>query len=79
MKKYGGKMSDSPESIRQNLIDAGCDKELIERFMAMDAEQQKSEMLAMLVHQRRQLLDCIHADERRIYCLDYLITKLKNT
>lgn len=30
----------------------------------------------MLAEHRRNLLDGIHADERKIYCLDYLVNKL---
>ena len=41
------------QAIVTNLLDAGCDKEQIERFIAF--------------------LDCCHADQKKIDCLDYLI------
>lgn len=63
--------------LKQNLIDAGCDDEFIVRFIAIEHDR-RDEMLAMLARQRRALLGCVHAIERKIYCLDYLVTKLKN-
>ena len=71
-------MSDSITAIKQNLIDAGCDKQFIERFMNLTETQRTAEMLKMLAVHRKNLLDGIHADERRIYCIDYLVNKLKN-
>lgn len=68
-------MTESQTTIEQNLIDAGCDKQFIERFMNLP-QAQKSEMLKMLAVHRQELLDGIHADERKIYCLDYLVNKL---
>ena len=65
-------------SIEQNLMDAGCDKEFRERFMNLTETQRTAEMLNMLDIHRKTLLDGIHADERKIYCLDYLVTKLQN-
>lgn len=69
-------MHDSQTNIEQNLIDAGCDKEFIAKFMSL-SEEQKAEMLTMLAAHRKTLLDSIHKDERKIYCLDYLANKLK--
>lgn len=71
-------MSESVTSIEQNLIDAGCDKEFIEKFMNLTETQRTTEMLNMLAIHRKTLLDAIHADERKIYCLDYLVAKLQN-
>ncbi len=70
-------MSESVTAIRQNLIDAGCNKKFIEKFMNLTETQRIAEMLNMLAIQRKTLLDGIHADERKIYCLDYLVNKLK--
>lgn len=69
-------MSESVTTIEQNLIDAGCDKEFIDKFMNLTETQRTAEMLNMLAVHRKTLLDAIHADERRIYCLDYLVIKL---
>ncbi len=71
-------MTESVTSIEQNLIDAGCDKEFIERFMNLTETQRTTEMLRMLADHRKNLLDSIHSDEHKIYCLDYLVTKIQN-
>ena len=71
-------MSDETESVMQNLLDAGCDEQFAQRFMSMYAERRTKEMLAMLAVRRLVLLESVHADERKIYRLDYLVTKLKN-
>ena len=70
-------MSESVTTIERNLIDAGCDKKFIERFMNLIEAQRTAEALQMLAAHRKNLLDGIHADERKIYCLDYLVNKLK--
>lgn len=70
-------MSENQRVLEQNLIDAGCDKEFIKKFMCL-TEEQKAEMLNMLAAHRKYLLDGVHAGERKIYCLDYLVNKLKN-
>ena len=71
-------MSESVTSIEQNLMDAGCDTKFIVKFMNLIETQRTAEMLNMLDIHRKTLLDGIHADERKIYCLDYLVTKLQN-
>lgn len=66
------------ENIKQNLVDAGCDRDFINRFMTMDFDKQKNEALTMLARQRKNLLDSIHTNERKIYCLDFLVNKIRN-
>ena len=70
-------MSESVKSIERNLIDAGCYRDFIEKFINLINAHNTAEMLNMLAIQRKTLLDGIHADERKIYCLDYLVNKLK--
>ncbi|HCJ42122.1 hypothetical protein [uncultured Ruminococcus sp.] len=62
------------DSIRQNLIDAGCDEEFICQFDECIADKKKCEKL--LAAHRRRLLDEVHAGEERIGCLDYLVFKM---
>ena len=69
-------MADANDAIIQNLIDAGCDEEFIRLFQEAYANGQLPKMIAMLARQRKSLLEKIHSDERRIYCLDYLVNKL---
>lgn len=63
--------------LEQNLIDAGCGEQFIKHFMTLNSEQKISEMLSLLEKQRKNLLAVVHAEERKIYCLDYLVNKIK--
>ena len=72
-------MHNNDEAIRQNLIDAGFDEQLIKQFISLHAEHKIEEILSLLSKQRKNLLDGVHAEERKIYCLDYLVNKLKNS
>lgn len=60
--------------VEQNLIDAGCRKEFVERYGAATSD---AERLRQLRGYRRELLEGIHAGERRLECLDYLIYQLR--
>lgn len=64
------------QAIVTNLLDAGCDNELIEKFMEFLKAGKKEAGLSLLSKQRSYLLDCYHADQKRIDCLDYLIYKM---
>ncbi|MBR6336145.1 MAG: hypothetical protein IKR76_00270 [Ruminococcus sp.] len=63
------------DSIRQNLIDAGCDSEFIKMFESCISDKRKCEKL--LAAHRRELLDEVHAKEDNISCLDYLVFMMK--
>lgn len=63
------------ENIRQNLIDAGCDDKFIEEFASCIRDEKQCEK--MLAAHRRELLDEVHAKERCISCLDYLVFMMK--
>ena len=71
-------MRNNDEAVKQNLIDAGCSAQLIQQFISLQAEHKTDEILSLLAKQRKSLLDGVHAEERKIYCLDYLVNKLKN-
>ena len=64
-------------ALLENLEDAGCDSKFAELFMALEQSGQYREQLRLLSDHRRELLDCLHRDERRIDCLDYLVYQLK--
>lgn len=71
------RINQSKEAIIQNLRDAGCDAETIEGFMA-DMQKGKEECgLKRLAVHRKNLLDSMHNEQKRIDCLDYLIYKIK--
>ena len=64
------------QAVVTNLVDAGCDNELIEQFINLLKTGRKEAGLALLAKHRRFLLDCCHADQKRIDCLDYLIYQM---
>ena len=66
----------SVQAVIQNLEDAGCDPDTVEEFLALDVEGKTGEQLKLLARQRRQLLDRVHREEKRIDCLDYLAYQL---
>lgn len=65
------------QAIVANLVDAGCDNALIEQFMRFLNTDRKETGLSLLAKHRRFLLDCYHADQKKIDCLDFLLYHLK--
>ena len=65
------------QGLLENLEDAGCGPESAECFLALEQSGQYRELLRLLSDHRRQLLDCLHREERRIDCLDYLVYQLE--
>lgn len=65
------------QALRDNLEDAGCDPELTERFLLLERSGQFREQLNLLSRHRRYLLECLHREERRIDCLDYLVYQIE--
>ena len=59
------------DSIKQNLIDAGCSEEFIKEFESCICDESKCERL--LAEHRKELLEEVHAKEQNISCLDYLV------
>lgn len=71
------KNQESREAVVQNLNDAGCSQDTIEEFLFYFEEEQKEKQLALLESHRRQLLNIVHTEEKKIYCLDYLMYQIK--
>ena len=65
------------EAVIQNLIDAGCDDKLVEEFLSLEESGQTGKQLTLLSKHRQKLLDRVHVEERRIYCLDYLVYEIQ--
>ena len=61
------------QDVVANLVD---DKELIDQFIDLLKNGKKEAGLSLLTKHRGFLLDCYHADQKRIDCLDYLIYKM---
>ena len=68
---------ETTQALLDNLEDAGCGPEFAKRFLALERSGQYREQLRLLSDHRRQLLDCLHQEERRIDCLDYLVYQLE--
>lgn len=65
------------ESIIQNLKDAGCDAETIEKFVADLQKGKEVNNLKLLAGHRKKLLESLHKDQKCIDCLDYLVYQMK--
>lgn len=64
------------QGVIENLKDAGCDSEMVEKFLSLDREGDIRGQLCLLAGHRQQLLDRVHREERKIDCLDYLAYQL---
>ncbi len=62
-----------PLDLPTALRDAGCDTQTAERIMALDGRQATREELRLLRDQRRKLLTDMHAAQRAIDGLDYIV------
>ncbi len=71
------KASDTEGALYQNLLDAGCGEDTLQRCMGLAREQKHSELLHVLSRHRRTLLDLVHQIEKKIDCLDYLMYQIE--
>lgn len=67
----------STQAILQNLKDAGCDPKTVEQFLLLRKAGDRKEQLKLLSIHRKQLLDKVQREEKRIDCLDYLVYQIK--
>lgn len=63
--------------LRRNLSDAGCDAAVVERFFRFQAAGRYREQYQLLQRHRQSLLEQLHADQKRIDSLDFLIDSMK--
>ena len=70
-------MTRTEQDVIQNLKDAGCGKDAIDSFMGCYRGGEIVRGLRLLSDHRQSLLDQLHAEQKRIDCLDYLIYQLK--
>ncbi|MBS6561064.1 MAG: hypothetical protein KH355_12425 [Clostridiales bacterium] len=68
----------SREAIVQNLKNAGCGREMINSFLIYFDKDRKEKQLELLSSQRKELLNRVHKEEKRISCLDYLIHQIES-
>ena len=69
----------SGEELSQALRDAGCDEAAATELMKLYAEGQTTKAQKLLSRHRKELLDSIHAEERKISCLDYLVYEINRS
>lgn len=65
--------SDTLGIFKQNLIDAGCDKNLIDDCMELAEANEWKSVLSLLSKKKGDLLDSLHHNQKHIDCLDYLV------
>lgn len=65
------------DSIKENLYDAGFNKEETEKFIEYEECQNWKCQCICLDKKRKQLLDDVHRSEKQITNLDYLKYKLE--
>ena len=65
------------EQVHECLADAGCDEELIKQFETCQGSGLQKEQLRLLGDCRRLLLERIHAEQKKLDLLDYLIWNVK--
>ena len=67
----------SAEELTQNLIDAGCSKEMIAGLLSCLMDGNKEEGLCRLEERRAELLNDIHRKQSGIEYLDELLDSLR--
>ena len=71
------KLADKNFQLRRNLSDAGCDAPTMEKFFRLQTDGRFREQLRLLSHQRKCLLEKLHAEQEKIDSLDFLIYAMK--
>lgn len=66
------------DAMQQNLLDAGCQEDLANRVCALMTQGKQKEALKLIAQHRKRVLDCCHAEQKKIDCLDYLVYQLEH-
>lgn len=72
-------MTDDRDKILQNLKDADCNQDLINKFIQLGESGKLSGQLRLLSAHRKILLNKLHISQKQIDYLDYLIYSLEHT
>ena len=59
--------------MRQNLLDAGCSRSQADTILSLHNAGRVAEAKQWLLRHRLFLMEELHADQRRLDCLDYLL------
>ncbi|MBQ6568678.1 MAG: hypothetical protein IJL87_00275 [Clostridia bacterium] len=65
--------ADKAQCFFQNLADAGCDEDMIAECVKLYGAGNKKLLADLLRKKRRELLESIHSQQKKLDCLDYLI------
>ncbi len=70
------------EAVLQNLKDAGCDGKLVKSYCEIECEARRKQLIRqdqirLLYQHRKAVLEDLHACQKKLDCLDYLLHKLK--
>lgn len=68
--------SDTFGILKQNLIDAGCDDDLINSCMELAIANEWGSILPLLTKKKGDLLQSLHYKQQCIDCLDFLVFKI---
>lgn len=69
--------TDEAQRFYQNLIDIGCEQTMIQHCIRLNIEHRTKELLATLQKQRKKLLERVHAGQKQVDCLDYLVKRIE--
>ncbi|BBF41561.1 hypothetical protein lbkm_0241 [Lachnospiraceae bacterium KM106-2] len=70
------KATDTYGILKQNLEDAGCEKEIIDKCMVLASEDCWNEIPKLVAAHKSKLLDIMHTSQNQIDCLDFLVYKI---
>ena len=77
-KSNGNSVNPYGYNVLQNLKDAGCTDETVEKFMSLQDGGDKEQQIRLLSAHRKCLLEKLHKNEKQNDCLDYLLYKIQN-
>lgn len=73
----GDRLHTSKNEVIQNLKDAGFDEDLIEQFISLYQLDRSTAYMRLLRKYRCNLLSDMRVCQEKLFCLDYLIRRLK--
>lgn len=68
---------DSREVLREDLMDAGCGKCLMDACLSLSGEGSREKLLLVLKNHRGELIKKMHQSQREIDHLDFLMYRLR--
>ena len=67
---------DTEGRLYQNLVDAGCNEDVIDQCLVLARNGDRMKLCKMLAEHRTTLLNTIHKSEKQIDCLDFLVYEI---